>query len=106
MASHFHLLSKSRKFSPIKMAQLSDTEARAFLCQIRWGSEENVVRPKCGVQHIAYRIASRNQWRCKHCNHTFSVTSRTIFANRKLSFQTYFYAIVEWVDSVKGISSL
>ena len=75
MASHFHLLSKSRKFSPIKMAQLSDSEARALLCQIRWGSEENVVCPKCGVQHIAYRIASRNQWRCKHCHHTFSVTS-------------------------------
>jgi len=105
MASHFHLLSKARKFSPIKMAQLSDTDARALLCQIRWKSEENVVCPKCGVQHIAYLIASRHQWRCKHCNHTFSVTSGTIFANRKLPIQTYLYAIALFVDATKGLSA-
>ena len=40
MTQNFLLSSKARKFSPIKMAQLSDSEARALLCQIRWGSEE------------------------------------------------------------------
>ena len=105
MTQNFLLSSKARKFSPIKMAQLSDSEARALLCQIRWGSEENVVCPKCGVQHIAYRIASRNQWRCKHCHHTFSVTSGTIFANRKLPIQTYLYAIALFVNAAKGLSA-
>ena len=98
MTLNFLLSSKARTLSPIKMAQLSDSEARALLCQIRWGGEENVVCPKCGVQHIAYRIVSRNQWRCKHCNHTFSVTSGTIFADRKLSIQIYLYAIVLFVN--------
>lgn len=101
MPQHFSLSCKSRKFSPVKMAQLSDSEARALLCQIRWGSEENVVCPKCGVQHIAYRIASRNQWWCKHCNHTFSVTSGTIFANRKLPI----HAIALFVNAAKGLSA-
>ena len=98
MPQHFSLSCKSRTLLPIKLAQLSDTEARTLLCQIRWGSEENVVCPKCGVHHIAYRIASRNQWRCKHYNHTFSVTSGTIFADRKLSIQIYLYAIVLFVN--------
>ena len=105
MAQHYLISSKARKFSPIKMAQLSDSEARALLCQIRWGSEENVVCPKCSVQHIAYRIASRHQWRCKHCNHTFSVTSGTILANRKLPIQTYLYAIALFVNAAKGLSA-
>lgn len=105
MAQHYLLSSKARTFSPIKMAQLSDSEARSLLCQIRWGNEENVVCPKCGVQHVAYRIASRNQWRCKHCHHTFSVTSGTIFADRKLSIQTYLYAIALFVNAAKGLSA-
>lgn len=105
MAQHFLFSSKARTLSPINLAQLSDTEARTLLCQIRWGSEENVVCPKCSVQHIAYRIASRNQWRCKHCHHTFSVTSDTIFANRKLFIQTYLYDIALLVNAAKGLSA-
>lgn len=102
MAQHYLLSSKARTLSPM---QLSDSEARSLLCKIRWGGEENVVCPKCGVQHVAYRIASRNQWRCKHCHHTFSVTSGTIFANRKLSIQTYLYAIALFVNAAKGLSA-
>lgn len=105
MTQNFLLSSKARTLSPLKIACLSDSELHSLLCQIRWKSEENVVCPKCGVQHIAYRITSRNQWRCKHCNHTFSVTSGTIFANRKLPIQTYLYAIALFVNAVKGISA-
>ena len=106
MPQHFLLSSKARTISSREVAQLSDEEAFDLLCELRWGSKEVVVCPKCSVQHKAYWIGTRKQWRCKHCNHTFSVTSGTIFANRKLSFQTYLYAIVEWVNAVKGISSL
>ncbi len=49
MSSHFHLLSKARKFLPIKLAQLSDTETRVLLYQIRWG-----VRKMWCVQNVAY----------------------------------------------------
>ena len=106
MAQHFLLSSKARTISSREVAQLSDEEAFDLLCELRWGSKETVVCPKCGVQHKAYWIGTRKQWRCKHCHHTFSVTSGTIFANRKLLFQTYLYAIIEWVNAVKGISSL
>lgn len=36
----------------------------------------------------------------------FSVTSGTIFANRKKSLQTYLYIIAKFVNAAKGISSL
>ncbi|SUB34394.1 Transposase and inactivated derivatives [[Pasteurella] mairii] len=40
----------------------------------------------------------------KHCKHTFSITSGTIFADRKLPIQTYLFAIALFVNAVKGIS--
>lgn len=52
MPQHFSLSCKSRKFSPIKMAQLSDGEARALLCQIRWGG----VRKMWSVRNAAFNI--------------------------------------------------
>lgn len=105
MSQHFLLTSKARTLSPIKIAKLSDSEAFSMLCDLRWGSKKNVVCPKCGVQHQAYFISTRKQWRCKHCNHTFSITSGTIFANHKLPIQTYLFAIALFVNAVKGISA-
>ncbi|MCT8249145.1 transposase [Proteus faecis] len=47
-----------------------------------------MVCPSCGVVHGPYKIQSRKQYRCKHCNHTFSITSGTMFANHKLPTHT------------------
>lgn len=105
MAQHFLLSSKARTLSPIKMARLSDGDTFAMLCTLRWGSQENVVCPKCRVQHHAYIISTRKQWRCKHCHHTFSITSGTIFAHHKLPLQTYLFGIALFVNAVKGIST-
>ncbi|MEG9488959.1 IS1595 family transposase [Mannheimia indoligenes] len=105
MAQHFLLSSKARTLSPLKIARLSDDEAFSLLCELRWGSKEDVVCPKCDVKHKAYFISTRKQWRCKHCKHTFSVTSGTIFANHKLPIQTYLYAIALFVNAAKGISA-
>jgi transposase-like protein len=53
-----------------------------------------------------YFIATRKQWRCKDCKHTFSVTSGTIFAFHKLSLKMYLAAIAIYTNAVKGISAL
>lgn len=108
MAQHFLLSSQAKTISSFKIAKLSDEEAFWIFANLRWQSTENVVCPKCGVRHKAYFIATRKQWRCKmkDCRHTFSVTSGTIFANRKKSLQTYLYIIAKFVNAAKGISSL
>ncbi len=106
MAQHFLLDPKAKTLSSYEVAQISEAEAFDVLCEMRWGGKENVVCPKCGVQHKAYFIASRKQWRCKHCNHTFSITSGTIFANHKLPLQKYLYILIRFVNAVKGVSAL
>ena len=95
MTQHFLLSSKARTLSSYEIAQLSEEEAYDLLCELRRGGKEFITCPKCGVQHKPYYISTRKQWRRKHCNHTFSVTSGTIFANRKKPTKVYLYALME-----------
>ena len=106
MAQHFLLTADARSLSPLAIARLSDDKAHAMLCELRWGSREIVVCPKCGKQHKAYYIATRRQWQCKSCRHRFSVTSSTIFAHHKLPIRTILFACAIYVNAVKGISAL
>lgn len=46
------------------------------------------------------------RWRCKACQKSFSVTSGTIFAHRKLKLRDYLAAIVIFCNEVKGKSAL
>lgn len=106
MAQHFLLTADARSLSPLAIARLSDDKCHAMLCELRWGSTEIVICPKCGKQHKAYYIATRRQWQCKHCRHRFSVTSSTIFAHHKLPIRTILFACAIYVNAVKGISAL
>ena len=105
MASHFHLLSKARKFSPIKMAQLSDSEARALLCQIRWGVRKMscVQSAVCSILLIALPVAINGG--VNIATIPLALHQGTIFADRKLSIQTYLYAIALFVNAAKGLSA-
>lgn len=73
---------------------------------MRWpenGGE--AVCPRCG-SYENYSISSRRKFKCKECQHQFSVTSGTIFASRKLPFTDLLAAICILANSAKGISSL
>lgn len=106
MAQHFLLSPKARTLSISKIEKMSDDEAFDLFCQLRWGSKENVVCPRCSQQHKAYFIKSRQQWQCKFCSHRFSVTSSTIFAHHKLTLKTYLSFICLYANAAKGISAL
>jgi transposase-like protein len=49
---------------------------------------------------------SRKLFKCKACNHQFSVTSATIFASRKLPIRDYLLVIAIFVNGAKGHSAL
>lgn len=107
MCQHFLLSAKARTLSVRQITKLTEQEAHDLLKTIRWGErDEDMVCPHCGTIHAPYKIKTRNQYRCKHCQHTFSVTSGTIFANHKLPISVYLLAIVLFVNAVKGISAL
>ena len=103
---HFLLSSQAKTLSFKQIMLMTEDDVFALLCELRWGSSEEVVCPNCGCCHQAYFISSRKQWRCKHCKHTFSITSGTVFASHKLSLKIYLLAIFLFVNAVKGISAL
>ena len=86
--------------------RLSDDEAFDMFKSARWQDGEPVCLKCGGLEH--YWIGTRKQWRCKHkeCNHSFSVTSNTIFANHKMPLRNYLAAIAIFSNTARGISAL
>ena len=106
MSQHFLLTAKARSLSLARVARMSPEEAAEAFKQIRWNATGgDPVCPRCGCLGV-YAYKSRALFKCKACEHQFSVTSGTIFASRKLPIQTILLAIAIFVNSAKGHSAL
>lgn len=106
MAQHFLLSSAARSLSLSKVARMSDDEARDAFRMIRWASTNGEPAcPSCGCLGV-YSFKSRPIFKCKACDHQFSVTSGTIFASRKRPVRDYLLAIAIFVNGAKGHSAL
>ena len=103
---HFLLSAGARTLSLRDVFAMTDEQAFETFKRVRWGADEEVACPCCGVVDVHYFIRVRHQWRCKDCAHTFSVTSGTVFANHKLSLKVYLAAIAIFTNAVKGVSAL
>lgn len=105
--SRYFLLSKAaRSLSLARVARLSDDEARATFQNIRWAATDGrPVCPRCECDAV-YAYKTRHLFKCKSCQHQFSVTSGTIFASRKLPVRDYLLAIAIFVNGAKGHSAL
>lgn len=106
MSQHFLLTAKARTLSVRKVMELTDEQAFQVFKEVRWGLGDEVACPDCGSYRKHYFIKTRKQWRCKDCNHTFSVTSGTVFAFHKLPLRVYLMAIAIYTNAVKGLSAL
>ena len=74
--------------------------------RIRWarnGGEPYC--PECGCLRV-YSFATRPLWKCSACRFQFSVTSKTIFSNRKRPIRDYLLAIAIFCNGAKGHSAL
>jgi transposase-like protein len=106
MSQHFLLSAKARSLSLAKVARLSDEEAYQTFKLVRWAATDGApFCPRCGCVAV-YTYATRKLFKCKACNHQFSVTSGTIFASRKLPIRDYLLAIAIFVNGAKGHSAL
>lgn len=106
MSQHFLLSAKARTLSVAKIARMTDEEAHETFRAIRWASTDGEpFCPQCGCV-ACYEYASRPIFKCKGCDHQFSLTSGTIFASRKLPIRDYLLAIAIFVNGAKGISAL
>ena len=106
MSQHFLLSAVARSLSLAQVARLSDEEAFAKFCELRW--HDNGGKPYCphcgGLE--SYSIATRRIFKCKACRKQFSATSGTLFASRKLAHRDYLLAIAIFVNGAKGHPAL
>ena len=106
MAQHFLLSTKARTLSLAKVLRLSDEEAYDAFKAIRFSANGGeAFCPKCGCVDL-YWFQTRKVWKCKGCKAEFSVTSGTIFSNRKLSIRDILAAIAIFTNGAKGYSAL
>ena len=103
---HFLLSAAAKTLSVAKVARLSDDDAYALFKELRWSDNNGeAVCPHCGHRHC-WSFNSRKIFKCKSCEKQFSVTSGTVFANRKLPIKDYLLAITIFVNAHKGLSAL
>jgi transposase-like protein len=106
MSQHFLLSKHARSLSLARVARMSDEEAVTAFRNIRWAATSGApVCPRCQCSAV-YEYKTRPLFKCKGCDHQFSVTSGTIFASRKLPIRTYLLAIAIFVNAAKGHSAL
>lgn len=85
---------------------MDDVEALEAFKNIRWASTAGEpVCPRCRCLEC-WSYKTRKLYRCKGCDHMYSVTSGTIFSNRKLQVRDYLLAIILFVNGSKGRSAL
>jgi transposase-like protein len=109
VSQHFLLSRPAKTLSLAQVFRMSDAEAEAMFCKVRWpDTEGKPVCPHCGGLE-AYECRRQNgslRFRCKACKEDFTVTSGTLFAFHKLPLRGYLAAIAIFCNEVKGKSAL
>jgi transposase-like protein len=106
VTQHYLLSAAARSLSLATVARMSDEEAWNAFRLIRWSDTQGEpVCPRCGCVD-SYTYKTRKVFRCRGCSHQFTVTSRTIFASRKMPIRDYLLAVAIFVNGAKGHSAL
>jgi transposase-like protein len=106
MTQHFLLSAAARTISLKAVFSMGEDKAYETFKAIRWAvNDGEAVCPRCGCVEV-YLITTRRRFKCVGCHHQFSVTSGTIFANRKMAFTDLLAAIVIFCNGAKGVSAL
>jgi transposase-like protein len=106
---HFLLSPAAKTLSLAQVFSMSDQEAEAVFCRVRWpDTEGKPVCPHCGGLD-AYEARRPNcslRYRCRACKKDFTLTAGTLFASHKMPLKSYLAAIAIFCNEVKGKSML
>lgn len=105
MAQHHLLSSKARDFDRDEIDSLDEAGAVQYMSKFRWpdGKQEC---PACEAKsHHRFR-KQRLLWRCNNCSREFSVTTGTVFQDRKMPVKKILQAIFTYSRVAKGNPAL
>ncbi len=105
-ATAFHLSPNAIDVSVEKFAKMSDLQCVQYMAKVRWGSCKQVTCPHCSTSSEHYFSKPEMRWKCRACGKRFSVTSKTAFANRRITLQKLLCAIHLWACGSAGQPAL
>ncbi|PQA78064.1 IS1595 family transposase [Rhodoferax sp. TS-BS-61-7] len=102
----FHMSKAAVGFGADDLENLSPKEAIMLTAGAVWGSTEVMPCPHCGTidSHLWRPLDLR--WKCKGCGSTFSVTSKTVFADLKLPLSKVLKIAHSWMPGSSGVPAL
>lgn len=106
MTQHFLLSAALRDFSLKDILEMTEDDAMMFFAEHRWGSRDRQICPQCGQIDNHYYRSRRRQWRCKGCEHCFSVTSGMLFDGHRLPYRLLLTALLLFTSAAQGMSTL
>lgn len=104
-AAH-HLSTRAVDFGHEDLAALTEKQAIMLLAEAQWGSCTYMPCSHCGSLDSHYWSPKEKRWKCKACDKRFSVTSNTVFADRKLAVAKILKIAYSWANGASGVPAL
>lgn len=104
--AQWHMSREAVSLSLLDVLRWSETECLEWLINARWGGRDTIACPHCGTTCRHYWRPRERRWKCAGCDSAFSVTSGTVFANRKLPLRDLIAGCLMWVNSASGQPAL
>lgn len=102
----FHLSTEAVGFGCEDLEQLTPKAAVQMFAQMRWGSTTEMPCPHCGAIGKHYWRNRELRWKCRDCDKTFSATSGTVLADRKLPLAKILKIAFSWANGAAGKPAL
>lgn len=102
----FHLSKEAVDFGSEDLERMTPLDAVKFVAKIIWGSTKEMPCPHCGTIDEHYWSLKELRWKCKCCGKRFSVTSGTVFADRKLPLVKILKIAYAWANGASGKPAL
>ena len=102
----FHMSAKAVSARVADVAKMTEQQGLDYLAEARFGSLKTVSCPHCGTIDKHYWRVHEKRWKCASCGSTFSATSQTVFAGRRLPMGDLLSGLLLWMNSASGQPAL
>lgn len=102
----FHMSRDAVDFGLEDLEKLTPKQAVFFMAELLWGSSSEMTCLHCGTHDTHYWSPKELRWKCKCCGKRFSVTSGTVFADRKLPIVKILKMTYTWANGAAGKAAL
>lgn len=102
----FHMSKEAVGFGYEDLEKLTAKQTVNFMAELLWGSAREMPCPHCGTCDDHYWTPKELRWKCKCCGKRFSVTSGTVFADRKLPLVKILKMVFSWANGSSGKPAL